>query len=87
VALNPKNALFSNSDSGGDNWAVVATPVEGCKISAVEVYGCLANLLTRTVKGHPNCATDDFCLETTPLKRGVKQRLCYIFRIFGRLWI
>ncbi|WP_189622653.1 IS66 family transposase, partial [Novosphingobium colocasiae] len=33
LALNRKNALFAGSDEGGDNWAVIATLIENCKIS------------------------------------------------------
>ncbi len=35
LALNRKNALFAGSDEGGDNWAVIATPIENCKISGI----------------------------------------------------
>jgi transposase len=32
LALNRKNALFAGSDEGGDNWAVIATLIENCKL-------------------------------------------------------
>ncbi|GFE77674.1 hypothetical protein NTCA1_53230 [Novosphingobium sp. TCA1] len=35
LALNRKNALFAGSDEGGDNWAVIATLIENCKISGI----------------------------------------------------
>jgi hypothetical protein len=35
LALNRKNALFAGSDEGGDNWAVIATLVENCKLSGI----------------------------------------------------
>uniref|UniRef100_UPI00053BDD67 IS66 family transposase n=1 Tax=Sphingomonas sp. 37zxx TaxID=1550073 RepID=UPI00053BDD67 len=35
LALNRKNALFAGSDEGGDNWAVIATLIENCKISSI----------------------------------------------------
>ena len=35
IALNRKNALFAGSDEGGDNWAVIATLIENCKLSGV----------------------------------------------------
>ena len=36
LALNRKNALFAGSDGGGDNWAVIATLIENCKLNDVE---------------------------------------------------
>ena len=38
LALNRKNALFAGSDEGGDNWAVIATLIECCKISAINPH-------------------------------------------------
>jgi transposase len=58
LALSRKNALFAGSDGGGDNWAVIATLVENCKISGVEPYAYLVDVLTRIVNGHLNSAID-----------------------------
>ena len=38
LALNRKNALFASSDEGGDNWAVIATLIENCKISGINPH-------------------------------------------------
>ena len=50
TSLNRKNALFAGSDEGGDNWAVIATLIECCKLNAInpnewltETLACLAN--------------------------------------------
>jgi transposase len=59
LALNRKNALFAGSDGGGDNWAVVATLIENCKLSGVDSYAYLADVLDKIVNGHPNNAIDD----------------------------
>jgi transposase len=59
LALNRKNALFAGSDGGGDNWAVIATLVENCKLNGVEPYAYLADVLTRIVNGHLNSAIDE----------------------------
>jgi len=32
MALNRKNALFAGSDGGGENWAIVASLIETCKL-------------------------------------------------------
>jgi hypothetical protein len=59
LALNRKNALFAGSDGGGDNWAVIATLVENCKLNDVEPYAYFVDVLTRIVNGHLNSAIDE----------------------------
>ena len=59
VALNRKNALFAGSDGGGENWAVIATLVETCKLSDVDPYAYVFDVLAKIVNGHPNGAIDD----------------------------
>ena len=53
LALNRKNALFAGSDEGGDNWAVIATLIENCKISGINPNAWLTETLTRLANGHP----------------------------------
>jgi transposase len=53
LALNRKNALFAGSDEGGDNWAVIATLIECCKISAINPHEWLTQTLVRLTNGHP----------------------------------
>ena len=53
LALNRKNALFAGSDEGGDNWAVIATLIENCKLSGINPQTWLAQTLTRLAHGHP----------------------------------
>ena len=53
LALNRKNALFAGSDEGGDNWAVIATLIENCKLSGINPHTCLTDTLTRLANGHP----------------------------------
>ena len=38
LALNRKNALFAGSDEGGDNWAVIATLIESCKLNGINPH-------------------------------------------------
>ena len=74
MALNRKNALFAGSDGGGDNWAVIATLIENCKISGVDPDAYLADVLAKIVNGHPNSAIDDllpWAYATTPLLKQV----------------
>jgi hypothetical protein len=53
LALNRKNALFAGSDEGGDNWAVIATLIECCKLGAINPHEWLTETLTRLANGHP----------------------------------
>lgn len=53
LALNRKNALFAGSDEGGDNWAVIATLIENCKISGLNPHDWLAGALSALANGHP----------------------------------
>jgi len=53
LALNRKNALFAGSDEGGDNWAVIATLIENCKLSGINPHTWLTETLTKLADGHP----------------------------------
>jgi hypothetical protein len=59
IALNRKNALFAGSDGGGENWAVIATLIENCKLSGVDPHAYLADVLAKIVNGHPNSGIDE----------------------------
>jgi transposase len=58
LPLNRKNALFAGSDGGGEHWAVIASLIETCKLNGVDPHAYLAEVLTRSVNGHPNSAID-----------------------------
>lgn len=53
LALNRKNALFAGSDEGGDNWAVIATLIENCKLSGINPHAWLTETLSKLASGHP----------------------------------
>jgi transposase len=59
IALNRKNALFAGSDGGGENWAVIASLIETCKLNGVDPYTYLADVLAKIVNAYPNSAIDD----------------------------
>lgn len=48
-----KNALFAGSDEGGDNWAVIATLIENCKLSGINPHIWLTDTLNSLANGHP----------------------------------
>lgn len=59
LTLNPKNALFAGSDGGAEHWAVIASLVETCKLTGVEPYAYLSDVITRIVNGHPQSQLDE----------------------------
>lgn len=58
IALNRKNALFAGHDAGAQNWAVIASLIETCKINSVDPYAWLAHTLTAIVNGHKQSRID-----------------------------
>lgn len=53
VALGRKNHLFAGSDGGGHRWAVACSLIATCKLSDLEPYVCLRDVLQRMVDGYP----------------------------------
>jgi transposase len=72
IALNRKNALFAGSDGGGENWAIVASLIETCKLNGVDPMAYLADVITKIVNGHLASKLDDLmpwaCAPPTALK-------------------
>ncbi|QIE44218.1 IS66 family transposase (plasmid) [Pseudohalocynthiibacter aestuariivivens] len=52
IALNRKNALFAGHDAGAQNWAVIASLIETCKLNEIEPHGYLSAVLTAIAEGH-----------------------------------
>jgi transposase len=52
IALNRKNALFAGSDGGGENWAIIASLIETCKLNDVDPQAYLSEVLAKIVAGH-----------------------------------
>ena len=52
IALNRKNALFAGHDAGAENWAVIASLIETCKLNAVDPHTWLSATLQAIVQGH-----------------------------------
>jgi transposase len=52
IALNRKNALFAGSDGGAENWAIIASLIETCKLNGVDPQAYMADVLTKIVDGH-----------------------------------
>jgi hypothetical protein len=58
IALNRKNALFAGSDGGGENWAILASLIETCKLCSVDPLAYLSDVLTKIAAGHLNHEID-----------------------------
>lgn len=52
IALNRKNALFAGHDAGAENWAVIASLIETCKLNAVDPHAWLSSTLGAVANGH-----------------------------------
>ncbi len=52
IALQRKNALFAGHDAGAQNWAIIASLIETCKLNKIEPHSYLTGVLTAIVNGH-----------------------------------
>jgi transposase len=72
LALTRKNALFAGSAGGAEHWAVIASLIETCKLTGVEPYAYLADVITRIVDGHPNSRLHELLPWTYPATPNLK---------------
>jgi transposase len=54
IALNRKNALFAGSDEGAENWAMLASLIETCKLHGINPEAYFTDILTKLVNNWPN---------------------------------
>jgi transposase len=59
IALNRKNALFAGHDAGAENWGVIASLIETCKMNGVDPHAWLSATLTAIAKGHKQSQIED----------------------------
>ena len=59
IALNHKNVLFAGHDAGTENWAVIASLIETCKMNGVVSQAWRSATLAAIVKGHKQSQIDD----------------------------
>ncbi|MGH0003866.1 IS66 family transposase [Pseudovibrio ascidiaceicola] len=52
IALNRKNSLFAGHDAGAENWAIIASLIETCKLNGINPYAYLTDTLAKIAKGH-----------------------------------
>jgi len=59
IALNRKNALFAGHEAGAQNWAMLASLIETCKLNAIDPHAWLTATLQAIVNGHKQSRIDD----------------------------
>jgi len=59
IALNRKNALFAGHDAGAQNWAMLASLIETCRLNSVDPHAWLAATLQAIVNGHKQSKIDE----------------------------
>lgn len=59
IALNRKNALFAGHNAGAENWAVIASLIETCKMNGVDPQAWLSATLAAIVQGHKQSQIDE----------------------------
>ncbi|WP_299154287.1 IS66 family transposase [uncultured Tateyamaria sp.] len=58
IALSRKNALFAGHDAGAQNWAMIASLIETCKLNAVDPHAWLTATLIAIAQGHKQSDID-----------------------------
>ena len=59
IALNRKNALFAGHDQGAENWGIIASFIETCKLNGVNPLAWLTDVLTKLVNRWPARRIDE----------------------------
>ena len=59
IALNRKNALFAGHDVGAENWAIIASLFETCKLNSVDPLAWTTDVLTKLVNRWPASRIDE----------------------------
>jgi transposase len=73
-ALTRKNALFAGHDDGAENWAILASLIETCKLNGIDPQSYIADVLTRLVNLWPNNRLDELLPWTWAAQRHHLQR-------------
>src|ERR1700730_18085320 len=73
-ALTRKNALFAGHDDGAENWAIVASLIETCKLTGIDPFAYLTDVLSRLVNLWPNNRRDELLPRTWAATREQQQR-------------
>jgi hypothetical protein len=66
--------LFAGHDDGAENWAILASLIETCKLNGIDPQAWLADVLTRLVNLWPNNRLDELLPWTWVAARPQQQR-------------
>lgn len=55
----PENALFAGHDAGAQNWAIISSLIETCKLNGVDLQAWLAKTLCSIVADHKQNRIND----------------------------
>ena len=66
IACDRKTAFPTETDSGGERRAVVASLIETGRLGAADLHAGLTDVLERFVAGHPRSRIDDLARWATP---------------------
>jgi hypothetical protein len=58
-AVERANALFAGCDEGAENWALLASLIETCKLNGVSAEHWLTDVLAKLVNGWPAARLDE----------------------------
>ncbi|MGB0908451.1 MAG: IS66 family transposase [Maricaulaceae bacterium] len=58
IALGRKNALFAGHEAGAQNWAMLASLIETCKLNSINPHAYLSDSLTAIAQGHKQSQID-----------------------------
>jgi hypothetical protein len=61
IALSRQNALCAGGDEGAENWTMLASLIESCKLHGVNPEAYLTDVLTKLVNNWPNSSPNS-CL-------------------------
>lgn len=59
IVLTRKNSLFAGHDDAAENWAVVASLIQTCRLHGIDPQAYLTDILTRLVNLWPNSRIDE----------------------------
>ena len=68
IALGRKNALFAGHDAGAENWAIIASLIETCKLNSINPHDYLTGVFTAIARGHQQKHIDDLLPWNYPVK-------------------
>ena len=59
LVINRKNALFAGHDVGAENWGIIASLIETCKLNNINPHAYMTKTLEALVNGHPQSKIDE----------------------------